>query len=152
MRQTGDCLVAALDREQFLCLNNMHVVVPTSNTVSPSFLLGVINSKLLKWYYRTLNPEAGEALAEVKRANVARLPIADIDPANSADKARHDRMVPLVEQMLAMHKQLAGAKTAHAKTNIQRQIDATDAKIDELVYELYGLSADEIKVVEAAVT
>jgi len=31
---------------------------------------------------------------------------------------------------------------------IQRQIDATHAQIDKLVYELYGLSAEEIKIVE----
>jgi hypothetical protein len=49
-----------------------------------------------------------------------------------------------------VHKQLAAAKTDHAKTNIQRQIDATDAQIDQLVYELYGLSEDEIKIVEGA--
>ena len=36
------------------------------------------------------------------------------------------------------------------KTTVQRQIDATDAQIDKLVYELYDLSADEIKIVEAA--
>jgi hypothetical protein len=52
--------------------------------------------------------------------------------------------------MLALHKQLATAKTAHAKTNLQRQIDATDAQIDKLVYELYGLTEDEIKIVEEA--
>ncbi len=59
-------------------------------------------------------------------------------------------MVSLVERMLALHKQLAEAKTAHAKTNIQRQIDGTDSQIDKLVYELYDLSADEIKIVEEA--
>ena len=46
--------------------------------------------------------------------------------------------------------QLAKAKTAHAKTVLQRQIDATDRQIDQLVYQLYGLTADEIAVVEAA--
>ena len=59
-------------------------------------------------------------------------------------------MVSLVERMLDLHKQLAAAKTDHAKANIQRQIDATDAQIDKLVYELYGLTNDEIKIVEAA--
>ena len=150
MRQTGDRLVAALDREQRLCLNNMHVLVPTGEKPSTSFLLGLINSTLLNWYYRTLNPEVGEALAEVKRANVAKLPIRNVDLNDRADKARHDQMVELVERMLALHKQVATAKTEHAKTNIQRQIDATDAQIDRLVYELYGLSADEIKIVEEA--
>jgi hypothetical protein len=63
------------------------------------------------------------------------------------DKSRHDRMVEMVEQMLALHKQLASAKTEHEKTALQRQIDATDKQIDELVYELYGLTEEEIRIV-----
>jgi len=39
-------------------------------------------------------------------------------------------------------------KTAHDKTILQRQIDATDQQIDVLVYELYGLTEEEIKIVE----
>ncbi len=58
-----------------------------------------------------------------------------------------DRIVELVEQTLSLHKQLA-AKTDHEKTAIQRQIDATDQRIDRLVYELYGLTDEEIKIVE----
>ena len=50
--------------------------------------------------------------------------------------------------MLELHKQLASAKTDHDKTIIQRQINATDRQIDQLVYELYGLTDEEIKIVE----
>jgi len=60
----------------------------------------------------------------------------------------HDRVVKLVEQMLSMHKQLVGAKTPDEKIRIQRQIDATDHQIDQLVYELYGLTDKEIQIVE----
>ena len=79
-----------------------------------------------------------------------KVPIRVIEFSNRSDKARHDRMIELVERMLDLHKQLAAAKTDYAKTNIQRQIDATDAQIDKLVYELYELTTDEIKIVEAA--
>jgi len=65
-----------------------------------------------------------------------------------ADKARHDKMVSLVQTMLDLHKRLAAAKTAHEKTMLQRQITATDHQIDQLVYELYGLTEEEIKIVE----
>ena len=50
--------------------------------------------------------------------------------------------------MLTLHRQLAAAKTAHDKTLLQRQIAATDAQIDRLVYELYGLTEHEIAIVE----
>ena len=59
-------------------------------------------------------------------------------------------MVELVEQILALHEQLAAAKTDHTKTNVERQIDATDGQIDRLVYELYELTPHEIKIVESA--
>ena len=38
----------------------------------------------------------------------------------------------------------------HQMPGTDRQIDATDGQIDRLVYELYGLTEDEIKIVEEA--
>jgi predicted nucleic acid-binding Zn-ribbon protein len=80
--------------------------------------------------------------------DLKKLPVRTINFSDPADKARHDRMVALVEQMLSLHKKLAEAKTDHEKTNLQRQIDATDRQIDRLVYELYELTEEEIKIVE----
>jgi len=61
---------------------------------------------------------------------------------------RHDRMVSLVDQMLSLHKRIHEARTPHEQTALQRQIEATDGQIDALVYELYGLIEEEIKIVE----
>ena len=72
------------------------------------------------------------------------------DFTNAADKAAHDRMVKLVDTMLQLQPKLAAAKSAHDRDMLQRQIDATDRQIDVLVYQLYGLTQDEIKVVEGA--
>jgi len=59
-------------------------------------------------------------------------------------------MVTLVSQMLDLNKKLQDAKLEHEKTLLQRQIEATDVAIDKLVYEIYGLTAEEeIKVVES---
>ena len=62
--------------------------------------------------------------------------------------ARHDKMVALVERLLALHKRLAAATIPADKNLYQRQIEATDRQIDALVYELYGLMVEEIRVVE----
>ena len=45
----------------------------------------------------------------------------------------------------------AATKTAHEKTAFQRRIAATDTQIDQLVYDLYGLTADEIKIADEKV-
>lgn len=47
-----------------------------------------------------------------------------------------------------MNKQLATAKTPQDTTLVQRQIAATDNQIDQLVYALYGLTDEEIALVE----
>ena len=57
-------------------------------------------------------------------------------------------MVALVDQMLDLHKRVATAKTNHERTLLERQISATDREIDQMVYELYGLTEEEIKIVE----
>ena len=57
-------------------------------------------------------------------------------------------MVKLVERMLDLHKKFAAAKIPADKTRIQRWIKTTDKQIDNLVYELYNLTAEEIKIVE----
>ena len=74
--------------------------------------------------------------------------IRTIDFSDPADVARHGRMVSLVEQMLSLHKQLPQAGTPHEKTALERRIEATDGQIDALVYELYGLTEEEIEIVE----
>ncbi len=76
------------------------------------------------------------------------IPIRTIDFSDPADVARHDRMVALVEQMLDLNKRLAAAKAPHEKEVRAGMIDATDRQIDRLVYELYGLTEDEVAVVE----
>jgi hypothetical protein len=56
--------------------------------------------------------------------------IRTIDFSDPADVARHDSLVSLVEQMLALHKQLPETTTPHEKTALERQIEATDGQID----------------------
>jgi adenine-specific DNA-methyltransferase len=149
VRQTGDSLIAALDERQMLCLNNLHVVVPNNRFPSPHFLLGIINSKLLNWYYHSLNPEVGEALAEVKKANVARLPIITINPMNVNELALHDRLAALVKQMMELNVRRTNSRTTYEAEASQRHINATDQQIDRLVYELYGLTDEDISSVES---
>lgn len=89
-----------------------------------------------------------KAFPKINMNTLETFPIPNIDQSKLSDKARHDKMVSLVYQMLALHKQLADARTDHEKTSLQRQIDATDKQIDKLVYELYGLTEEEIGIVD----
>lgn len=59
------------------------------------------------------------------------------------------RLIPLVDSMLLLHRQLHAAPLPHDRDRLTRQIDATDRQIDQLVYEIYGLSDTEIRIVES---
>jgi dihydroorotate dehydrogenase len=76
------------------------------------------------------------------------LPIRKIDFENPSDKSMHDKITVLVEQMIALHKNIAKAKSPPEKERIEHQIEDTDKAIDTIVYALYGLSDEEIKIVE----
>ena len=75
-------------------------------------------------------------------------PIRTIDFDNLSDKAKHDKIVQLVEQMLKLNKQLSANNEPQTQTILERRIKATDKQIDQLVYRLYDLTGEEIEMVE----
>ena len=114
----------------------------------------MLNSKLIWFYLKYLCPVLGDAAKygrlRLKNIYIQQLPIRPINFSDPADKARHDKMVSLVEQMLELNLKLANIKLAHERTALERQIAATDRQIDVLVYELYGLTEEEIKIIESS--
>ena len=115
---------------------------------SPKYILGLLNSTLLDFYLKNISTTMRGGFFRYFTQFVEQLPIRRIDFADRIDKGCHDKMVSLVERMLDHYKQLAAAKNPNDKTRLQREIDATDRQIDQLVYELYGLTEAEIKIVE----
>jgi hypothetical protein len=112
------------------------------------YLQALLNSKLLDCYLHQISsPFRGGYWSYGKRF-IEQLPIRPIDFANPADRERHERMIALVEEMLALHRQLAAARTDHEQNNLRRQIDDADRRIDSLVYDLYNLTEEEIRIVE----
>jgi len=125
--------------------NNKTYLIP----VSDLYLLGLLNSALLRLFIHSVSTDLQGDSFNFSEVFVERTPIRPIDFSDPADVARHDRMVELVQSMLDQHR-LASSGTDHDKTLLARRIEATDQQIDRLVYELYGLTEEEIGIVEAA--
>ncbi|WAC04856.1 MAG: Eco57I restriction-modification methylase domain-containing protein [Methanoregula sp.] len=126
--------------------NNKCFIIPRSD----KYLLGVLNSKLTYFLFETNLPKLRAGFFMPAYVVLKNFPIYTPDFDKLADKTRHDRMVDLVTQMLSLHAYLQKAKTDQEKRLVQQEIDTMDVKIDALVYELYGLTADEIGVIEAS--
>jgi hypothetical protein len=113
------------------------------------YLVGIINSRLMTFYHRKrFLDEFKMRFQKILIKDCRRFPIHVPRSNDRIDIERHDLVVKLVEHMLALHKLLASVKTPHEKTELQNQIDATDRQIDRVVYELYGLTEQEIRIVE----
>ncbi len=117
---------------------------------NPVYILGLLNSKLLFWNLSIISNVFRGGWITCTKQYTGQLPIRLINFEDTADKARHDRMVALVETMLSLKREQAaladweGEKREHLETEFQE----VDNQIDALVYELYGLTDDEIAVVE----
>ena len=130
------------DSKQTLA-NNAVWIVPGSNKC----LLAFLNSKL-GWFLISKYCTQIQNGYQLIFKYLGKLPIRTIDFKNKKDKAAHDKMVKLVDAMLALNKKLAATKTPHERDLTERRIRAIDSQIDALVYELYGLTKEEIKIVE----
>jgi hypothetical protein len=148
----GDhALVVAYDDQQFYTFNSTNaILLRPGNRYSLKYILGLLNSLLLNWYYIVSYTNRSQLTVNISQTYLERLPIHRIDFSVPAEKDQHDRMVTLVDSMLRLQTQLAAAKSEAQNVILQRQIAAKDAEIDRLVYELYGLTAEEIAVVEGA--
>ncbi|MFA5028747.1 MAG: TaqI-like C-terminal specificity domain-containing protein, partial [Candidatus Methylomirabilota bacterium] len=160
-RQIGKYPEFALDCLGYQCLNTVFMVNLYATGYDPFYVLGILNSRLLRGYWLDRFWDQRRTFPKIKGAYLEQLPIHAIDPSDPRDKTRHDRMVELVGRMLDLHKQIRGTgilpvkkagsdhgQDARATILLQRQIDATDRQIDALVYELYGLTDKEIAIVE----
>ncbi len=153
VRETGNRITATLDEADRYFLSSLYAVYPKNPDAAPSlrFLLAIINSRLASWFVRLIAYGLTEgAFTKIRTNQFGRLPIPRLDLENKSDRARHDRLVALVEKMLALTPKLRAATGEQERATLQNAVTATDHQIDRLVYELYDLTPEEIALVENA--
>jgi len=133
-------LVATLDNDGIIGLQSTNVVNRRDDSpLDIRYVLGLLNSAVVNTFFRLVYP--GNNHIPSKQLLQIPVPL----PRNTSI---HDRMVALVQTMLDLHKSLQTARTPHEQTTLKRQIAATDGKIDQLTYELYNLTDEEIAIIE----
>jgi len=146
-----DRLDACYCDEKIVLKKDINPFILTVTKPYPKFVLGIINSQLLSYLYVNTSAIATkDDFRQTTLAELRRLPIPFPDFDNNSDKKRHDNLVELVDKMLALTPKLRDATSEAEKAALQNAVATTDAQIDRLVYELYGLTDEEIKIVESA--
>jgi len=115
---------------------------------SIKYWLGILNSSIMWWFLSNTGYVLRGGYFCFKTNYLRPFPICPIDFTNPEDVFKHDRMVEWVETMLDLNKRKAEEKNPETLRYLERKIEITDGQIDRLVYELYGLSDEEIELVE----
>ena len=138
-------ICAVFTQEDFLSNKSVVTVLRADDSVAElKYLLGIVNSRILSAYYAERAVKgARKIFPKIVINNLREFPL-----PRSAEREVHNEIIIRVERMLKLHQELAAAKTPDDQTRLQREIAATDCSVDNLVCQLYGLTAAEIAIVE----
>lgn len=136
LRQTGDSIIAAIDNIGYYSIDSTNVIIlkPQYYNII-NYLLAILNSKLVNFYYQEISQENGRVLAQVKPIRIKGIPV----PQKTELFA--DRISSLVDTIIA-------AKCADPNADTTSE----ERQIDRLVYHLYGLTYDEVLIVDPQTT
>lgn len=136
IRQTGYMLTACMDEKGYYHLNNIHSFVVRDHSVHLEYLLMLLNSRLMSFYYHAVSMEYGRAMAQTDIETLEKLPII-------INSAINQSAPELVRAMMAC---VEGK--ARGENNADSKIKALDDYFNQVVYKVYGLSEQEIAMVE----
>ena len=124
-----------------------NLLVKDEAKISLKYLLSILNSKLINFYHKEKYLDPSKNLFQkILIANAKTFPIKIL----SLEKQRPH--INLVDKMLSLNKRLVelGDKQTNERQRLEEEIKRTDSEIDELVYQLYGITEEEKKIIEGA--
>jgi hypothetical protein len=147
-RQIGQYPVFALDARGYQCLNSVFMVNVFEGGPEPLYILAILNSRLIRRYWTDRFYDRRRTFPKIKGTYLKELPIRLPQPDDADDAAHQAELTSLARSMTVLYAERALRRTGTQREVIERQIDATDAEIDRLVYAMYGLTPEEIALVD----
>jgi len=149
MQRIAGILVTSYDDKKYYTYNSVNNILKKDNTnYSLKFILALLNSKLFQFYYIKNFTNKSSLTVNISKTFIDKLPLVKIDFNDKDDIKLHNSFVSLVDKMLELKQKENSEQNQQAKTRISRQIDGVDNAINKIVYELYGLTDEEIKIIE----
>ena len=140
-RIVGDRLVLCPVSDLLIADQLLHTVKPRNGSVDSKYVAALLGSRLIAFYFKKRYDRTENTFPEIRIGELNSLPLC----INSNMHVK-EQIINLVDKMLSLHK--LHPKTPHDQESLKRQIEVTDRKIDELVYELYGLTEEEKAIIE----
>ncbi|GAH39366.1 unnamed protein product, partial [marine sediment metagenome] len=141
--QIGQTPVATYDDKNYYALNTLYCLI-SKGDISLKFILAIMNCKLGKWFWLKHNSDFKTIFPKIKKSQIESIPIVKV----SASDKNYNKVINQVDNLQKLNEQMQTTKLETQRQQIQRAIDHAEKKIDMLMYRLYGLSEEEIKIVE----
>jgi type I restriction-modification system DNA methylase subunit len=143
---TEDEIIVSIDSNKTFVTDGLYLF--GVRDIDIKYLMAILNSRLFVFLYRLITMETGRVLAQVKPTILSKMPIRLIDEKNKVEKSKHDEIVKHVDLLLALNEELKEAKLPTRQEQIKQRIAHSEDRINRLVYDLYELTEDEIKIIE----
>ena len=141
-------LKAVVDVDQYYNKESINNIILNSETEYSIYsILALLNSKLINWFYKMSFTNESNLTVNLSKTYLSQIPIKIISKETPENLGLLLSISNLAKSMIELNIKIKELKTPVEKTALQRQIDATDKNIDKLVYQLYGLTEKEIKIV-----
>jgi type I restriction-modification system DNA methylase subunit len=148
-RRVASSLIGTLDTNRFYALNTLAVINKRENmNIDIRCLLGVFNSRLVNYYYIKFLKSTKNVFSEIQARQVGQIPFPNIDITKKKDKWQHDEIVHSVNKLLLLYQKLPAAANPQTVRQVRDKIAYYEEQIDQIVYQLYGLTDEEIKMIE----
>jgi len=145
IRRTGDHIVAAFDDKGYYFSNNAFVCLPLKD-INLKYIIGILNSKLITWFFRAIQPRKGRIFAELKINQISQFPIPEIEKDDISTCGKRNKIVQLVEILMGLNERMQLAKGSE-KDCIERQILQVELEIDNLVFALYNINDKDKRII-----
>jgi len=142
---TEDEIIVSIDSNKTFVTDGLYLF--GVKNIDAKYLMGVLNSKLFVFLYRLTTMESGRALAQVKPTVLTEMPVRFIDEKNKSDKSLQEEIIKNVDSLLKLYPEISESKLQTKTDQLEGRLEHCISKIDEAVYQLYELTADEIKIV-----
>ena len=151
--EAGEKLITALfglrpevayDNKQFYANNSIKIILPTKKNIDLKYLLGILNSNLIAFYYEVMF-----ASTHVRGGYIQFYPKDFLSLPIRISVEYEKPLVKLVDKMIHLNEQLnTSIPGNHVKEGIVKELENTDLDINSLIYKIYKLTPEEIAIVD----
>jgi hypothetical protein len=145
LRKTGYPLIATYDNSGIFPEQSLYFLFNNCSDNSLKYITAVINSPLFQFVYINHLVTNKKSTPQLKKIDLDRFPIY---LCKGQDKETHDLIVQYVDRLLRLYERKSTLLLSQQSRQIEHEIEHYEREINRLIYELYGLTEDEIKIIE----